>query len=226
MANPFDQLAGNNLDGLGSKLKKVGKKVSKTVKKASTKVLGKKVTNTLSKVVQNPVFKTVAIGLATAGAASVLAKGVQAAKAAKVAGGINKISKAAKTVKAVKTAKAIKDSVKKGGKVIRQVAADPEIQQVAERLQESGASQAAIENAWVNSSAYQGAVATSVNSAIRPQVEATLQSQGVPPQQIPQMADMAVEQIAANAAEQQKSNTDLGKVALIGLPIIFALMGG
>jgi hypothetical protein len=225
MANPFDQLAGGGLEGLGSKLKKVGKKVSKTVKKGSTKVLGKKVTGALSKVVQNPVFKTVAIGLATAGAASVLAKGAQAAKVAKVTGGINKMSKVAKGVKAVKTAKAIKDSVKKGGKVIQQVVADPEIQQVANRLQESGASQAAIENAWVNSSAYQGAVATSVNSAIRPQVEQALQSQGVPPQQIPQMAEMAVEQIAVNAAEEQKSNTSLGKVALIGLPIIFALMG-
>jgi hypothetical protein len=225
MANPFDQLAGNNLDGLGSKLKKIGKKVSKTVKKASTQVLGKKVTKALSKVVQNPIVKTVAIGLATAGAASVLAKGAQAAKVGKVAGGINKLSKAAKTVKAVKTVKAIKNAVKKGGTVVAQVAKDPEIQQAAEKLQEAGATQAQIETAWVNSQAYQGAVASSVNQAVRPAIIQQLQSQGVPPAQINQAADYAIDQIAANAVETQKDSMGIGKLALIGIPIALALMG-
>jgi hypothetical protein len=229
MPNPFDLgyiPEYDQLDGIGSKLKKavkkVGKKVEKTVKKVSQKTLGKSVTAKLSKVVQNPVFKTVAIGLATAGAVSVLSKTSMVAKLS----GAKKLTSTSKVISSVVKTKKGLAAIKKGAKVAKSVAVSPEAQNVVQSMIDAGKTPAQIEQAWVGSESYKGATAQAIDASMRGAIADQLRRQGVPSSALPEATEQAVAQLTNNAVEEQQGMTTLGKAALFGIPVLFALMGG
>lgn len=231
--NPFnlgyvgtDNELGSFLKKIKKATQKISKPVSKAVKKVSQKTLGKSTTAKLSKVVQSPAFKVIAGGLATAGVGAMLAKTSIVGKVAGAANSAKKVSTASKAVKAVvKTKKGI-DAVKKGAKIAKKAAKSPAAQAIAKEMLERGATPEQVEQAWIDSDAYKAATSEAIKQTLGQPIAQQLQSQGVPASQIPQAVDYAVAQATENAVQEQQNSSTLGKAALIGIPIIFALMGG
>lgn len=86
-----------------------------------------------------------------------------------------------------------------------------------------------VQSEWVNSPQYAQATYAATDAALRPDIMQQLQAAGVPQSQIPMAADATIAQLAQPAIEQQQMTTGAGdwtKYALIGVPILFAMMGG
>ncbi len=241
------------------KVKKVAKKVESAGKKVAQKTMPSKVRKVLSKVVQNPVFQTVALTVATAGvgtmasaAASGALKNMGAKMVAKTVG--QTLAKQATTGAILKQAaitgvkRAATQQVAKG--VAKRIVAvsvkntRPQLAQAAPALNRAGAVvntmvAASIPTAakiaqqggnpteqWVQSDTYKDTVVAATDTALRANVIAQLRANGMPENQLQQGADIVINDLSTKAVDAKKEGMGLGTMALVAVPILFAMMGG
>lgn len=103
----------------------------------------------------------------------------------------------------------------------------PEFQEVVKTMQAAGATPEEIQQAWVNSQNYQQMATYNAAQASYPAIVRQLNSAGIYGQQAEDLARAEALQVGQEAAESVKDNTNtIGKIALIGIPLAFALFGG
>lgn len=243
-----------SLKKLVKKVKKVGKKIENVGSSAFKKVLPTNVYNAASKVVRNPVFQAVAVGVATAGVGSVLTSSANATAksvgtkmlgnlAGKSVGQIVKQS-AVNAVKKEAAKAVISHGVKSIAAVKVEEAAKKDLEKIAENATQASK---AIEQLTINaapiatqiaqnggdvaaqlvqSETYLKAVTDATGAATREQIKAQLRAQGVPEDQLDIAADAAIAGLAENAVSEKKSEFGAGTFALVAVPLLLALIGG
>jgi plasmid maintenance system antidote protein VapI len=220
------------------RIQSVAKKVEHVGKRVAQKTMPSSVRHGLSKVVRNPVFQTVALTVATAGVGA-LAQGlgrqaitstllknaaISGVKKAAVSAAVKGVAKEVVKNKIESSAKQIAQNTPNyvtAGKVINTAGAVA--QPIAATISAQGGN---AQQAWINSQAYKDTVLTANNAAMRAQVKSALMAQGVPANQLEAATDAAILQLSNNAISEKKDSLGLGTVALVAVPILFAMMGG
>lgn len=289
--NPFDTALngyvydehGNQLDGIGSsikkhlkkkvnkvkktfkKVKKIASKVNKVRKKIDDtvrrKLLPDKVEKAIRKIEKSPVAKAIAIGVASffagplvltaigsfspAAAAALSASGmvssggsfathmtkVVAQEALKK--GVSNVVKARLKDKAQKIQATMDKEQQKQINAeidaeLRTIIDDPAFVITAREMIKEGKSIEEILQLWVNSDTYSNTAVNAASNAVYPAAYDELVSAGASHTMADTVATDLSLRIGADAVEQVKADTNgnLGKVALIAIPLLMAAMGG
>jgi len=259
--NPFDAgLNGYNIDkmefnGIGSSLKKVGRKIDKSRRKVLKKTMPKPLYKIQSKVGaeirRSPIAQVAVVAAASMifPPAAAALKGVAAKIAAsKVGAGAISLAKSSLVKKAIvkkgiatvmerkakkegkKSAKKFEARIKDIEKVNESIQNNPKFAAVVEEMLAAGASEQEIIKAWAASDEYKKIALPEVQAIAQDEVYQNLVSAGVPDEQAKMQANIQGAEIAEQAVAevQEKAGETKGNwlVPLVGAVAAFALFGG
>lgn len=231
-----------------SVLKSIEKVHNKAFDKAKRKLLPDKLEKIVVKIEKSPITKAVALGAASffAGPAVFSALGMTAPATGSL--GAHLAKSAAQAV--------IKDQAKKrltslaenkarkahaamnreqqliaNAEIeaeLRDIVDDPAFVAMARQMLDDGRPVDEIVNVWVNSDAYKNAATVGATKSVYPVAYQALVNAGAAPELADELAEGTAGKVAENAVNnvQQKTGGNLGKFALIAIPLVMAAMGG
>ncbi len=252
--NPFDTLgmySDSELSGIGSKLKKAVKKVSRVAEKRVTtvrdKVLPKRVAKELSRAAKNPVVRGAALAVAGTFAAPLIMGGGAGISASSVASTVAK-SAAKTTVKTAIGKKLSKDaqrraaaSARKNATVAKakidtknvaanakEIAQAPEMMDLVNTLKEGGATPKQVLATWTGSDLYKDAATMNAADAVYPQLYEQFIASGADPATAQALATDTAIKVGSDAAETVAKDSGGAnyKFLAVAIPVAAALFFG
>lgn len=206
MTNPFDTLQGlqeyNELNGIGSSLKKIGKKIDKASRKVTKAITPKPIYKAIQKVkkavIASPVIQGVVTGVVSIYGTPAAGAAVKASMVA-----INARSAVRAARAAGKEADEIARLEAESEKMLAEInAVTPEFGAMINTMQAQGYTDQQILDAWAQSQAFRDTSTTAVAQNVMPQIKTQMAQSGYSPQMINEVAPAVVSELTNDVIDE------------------------
>lgn len=220
MTNPFDTLQGlqdyNELNGIGSSLKKLGRKVHKAAKKVTKAITPKPIYNAIQKVkkavIASPVVQGVVTGVVSIYGTPAAGAAVKAAMVAINARNVVRAARAEKKEEA--EIKKLEEEMTKARAEIDTIS--PEFGNMVDTMTAQGYTDQQILDTWAQSQTFRDTAKTKVAQDYVPQIEKQMVQSGYSPQMAKTVAPAVVDELVDEVIEKKIPNSTNYTPIIIG----------